>query len=196
MKSSYLLKNIFTDNISVTKNVEKTLFDAIIDTAELIYKRLLAGNKIMTCGNGGSAADSQHFASELINRFERDRKELAALALTTDSSTLTSIANDYGYDKIFSKQIAALGKKNDILLAFTTSGNSENICYAIEKAHKISATVILLSGKNGGNAASMLKKEDRELRIPSSSTARIQESHLIVIHCICGLIENKLREEQ
>ena len=196
MKSSYLLKNIFTDNISVTKNVEKTLFDAIIDTAELIYKRLLAGNKIMTCGNGGSAADSQHFASELINRFERDRKELAALALTTDSSTLTSIANDYGYNKIFSKQIAALGKKNDILLAFTTSGNSENICYAIEKAHKISATVILLSGKNGGNAASMLKKGDRELRIPSSSTARIQESHLIVIHCICGLIENKLREEQ
>lgn len=196
MKSSYLLKNIFTDNVSVTKNVEKTLFDAIIDTAELIYKRLLAGNKIMTCGNGGSAADSQHFASELINRFERDRKELAALALTTDSSTLTSIANDYGYDKIFSKQIAALGKKNDILLAFTTSGNSENICYAIEKAHKIGATVILLSGKNGGNAASMLKKGDRELRIPSSSTARIQESHLIVIHCICGLIENKLREEQ
>ena len=196
MKSSYLLKNIFTDNVSVTKNVEKTLFDAILDTAELIYKRLLAGNKIMTCGNGGSAADSQHFASELINRFERDREELAALALTTDSSTLTSIANDYGYDKIFSKQIAALGKKNDILLAFTTSGNSENICRAIEKAQKIGATVILLSGKNGGNAALMLKKGDRELRIPSSSTARIQESHLVVIHCICGLIENKLREEQ
>ena len=196
MKSSYLLKNIFTDNVSVTKNVEKTLFDAILDTAELIYKRLLAGNKIMTCGNGGSAADSQHFASELINRFERDREELAALALTTDSSTLTSIANDYGYDKIFSKQIAALGKKNDILLAFTTSGNSENICRAIEKAQIICATVILLSGKNGGNAALMLKKGDRELRIPSSSTARIQESHLVVIHCICGLIENKLREEQ
>ncbi len=196
MKSSYLLKNIFTDNVSVTKNVEKTLFDAILDTAELIYKRLLAGNKIMTCGNGGSAADSQHFASELINRFERDREELAALALTTDSSTLTSIANDYGYDKIFSKQIAALGKKNDILLAFTTSGNSENICRAIEKAQIIGATVILLSGKNGGNAALMLKKGDRELRIPSSSTARIQESHLVVIHCICGLIENKLREEQ
>ena len=153
MKSSYLLKNIFTENVSVTKNVEKTLFDAILDTAELIYKRLLAGNKIMTCGNGGSVADSQHFASELITAL-KGREELAALALTTDSSTLTSIANDYGYDKIFSKQIAAL-EKNDILLAFTTS--AENI-FCRAKAQIIGATVILLSGKNGGNVALMLKK--------------------------------------
>lgn len=197
--SSQIIEKIIAYELEEHLKTSKLLYDLIPDIirfSKIIINALNKNKKLLICGNGGSAADSQHFASELINRFERDREELAALALTTDSSTLTSIANDYGYDKIFSKQIAALGKKNDILLAFTTSGNSENICRAIEKAQIIGATVILLSGKNGGNAALMLKKGDRELRIPSSSTARIQESHLVMIHCICGLIENKLREEQ
>ena len=192
MDKSYLIKDIFSDTITLATNVRETLSSDIVEVSELIFARLMNGNKIMACGNGGSAGDSQHFASELVNRFEIDRNELAGLALTADSSTITSIANDYGYDKIFSKQIAALGKKNDILLAITTSGNSKNIIRAIEQAHKNDITVILLTGKNGGKASAALKHEDREFRVPSNSTARIQEMHLIVIHCICSLIENNL----
>ena len=150
----------------------------------------------MSCGNGGSAADSQHFASELINRFEVDRRELAALALTTDSSTITSIANDYSYDDIFAKQISGLGKKNDILLAITTSGSSANICKAIIKAHALDLTVVLLSGKDGGKAASLLGNKDKEIRVPSNNTARIQEVHLLTIHCICSVIENNMMEKK
>ncbi len=192
MDKSHLIKDIFSDTITLATNVRETLSSDIVEVSELIFARLMNGNKIMACGNGGSAGDSQHFASELVNRFEIDRNELAGLALTADSSTITSIANDYGYDKIFSKQIAALGKKNDILLAITTSGNSKNIIRAIEQAHKNDITVILLTGKNGGKASAALKHEDREFRVPSNSTARIQEMHLIVIHCICSLIENNL----
>ena len=192
MDKSHLIKDIFSDTITLATNVRETLSSDIVEVSELIFARLMNGNKIMACGNGGSAGDSQHFASELVNRFEIDRNELAGLALTADSSTITSIANDYGYDKIFSKQIAALGKKNDILLAITTSGNSKNIIRAIEQAHKNDITVILLTGKNGGKASAALKNEDREFRVPSNSTARIQEMHLIVIHCICSLIENNL----
>ena len=194
MNSSHLIKDIFANTITLATNVRDTLADEIVEVSALIFDRLMNGNKIMTCGNGGSAGDSQHLASELVNRFEIDRNELAGLALTSDSSTITSIANDYGYDEIFSKQISALGKKNDILLAITTSGNSKNIHRAIEQAHKKDITVILLTGKNGGKASTALKREDREIRVPSNSTARIQEIHLVIIHCICSLIENNMVE--
>ncbi len=194
MDSSHLIKDIFANTITLATNVKDTLSNDIVEVSALIFERLMNGNKIMACGNGGSAGDSQHFASELVNRFEIDRSELAGLALTTDSSTITSIANDYGYEEIFSKQISALGKKNDILLAITTSGNSKNIYKAIEQAHKNDITVILLTGKNGGKASTALKHGDREIRVPSNSTARIQEIHLVVIHCICSLIENNMVE--
>ena len=194
MDSSHLIKDIFANTITLASNVKDTLSNDIVEVSALIFERLMNGNKIMACGNGGSAGDSQHFASELVNRFEIDRNELAGLALTTDSSTITSIANDYGYEEIFSKQISAIGKKNDILLAITTSGNSRNIYRAIEQAHKNDITVILLTGKNGGQASTALRHGDREIRVPSNSTARIQEIHLVVIHCICSLIENNMVE--
>ena len=192
MDNNHIINNIFRESIKVATDVGETLSNDIIEISSLIFARLMNGNKIMACGNGGSAGDSQHFASELVNRFEIDRNELAALALTTDSSTITSIANDYGYEEIFSKQISALGKKNDILLAITTSGNSQNIYRAIKQAQNNDITVILLTGRDGGKASSVLMDRDKEIRIPSNSTARIQESHLIIIHCICSLIENKM----
>jgi D-sedoheptulose 7-phosphate isomerase len=150
------------------------------------------GNKILSCGNGGSAGDAQHFSSELLNRFERERPSLAAIALTTDSSTITSIANDYAYREIFSKQINGLGNKKDILLAISTSGNSENVFAAVETAHRKEMDVVLLSGRDGGNIAKILKKTDVEIRVPAHSTARIQEIHLLVIHCLCDLIDAQL----
>ena len=147
---------------------------------------------MLTCGNGGSAADAQHFSSELLNRFERERKGLAAVALTTDSSTLTSIANDYSYEQIFSKQVLALGNQNDVLLAITTSGNSTNVSAAITAAHEIGMSVVTLSGKDGGNIPTALKNQDIEIRVPSQSTARIQEVHLLILHCLCDLIDRNI----
>ncbi len=196
MNNSELLQEVFIENIAVTNKSKESLSKNVLEVGELIFGRLQDGNKIMSCGNGGSAADSQHFASELINRFEVDRRELAALALTTDSSTITSIANDYSYDDIFAKQISGLGKKNDILLAITTSGSSANICKAIIKAHALDLTVVLLSGKDGGKAASLLGNKDKEIRVPSNNTARIQEVHLLTIHCICSVIENNMMEKK
>ena len=147
---------------------------------------------VLSCGNGGSAADSQHLSSELLNRFEREREGLAAIALTTDSSTLTSIANDYAYENIFSRQVLALGNKNDVLVAITTSGNSMNVIAAIKAAHQKDMIVVALSGNGGGMLPSVLKDTDIEIRVPSDSTARIQEVHLLVLHCICDLIDQQL----
>jgi D-sedoheptulose 7-phosphate isomerase len=143
----------------------------------------------MACGNGGSAADSQHFAAELLNRFEKERPPLAAIALTTDTSTLTSIANDYRYEDVFAKQVQALGKKGDVLLAISTSGNSPNVIEAIHKAHAQGITVVALTGKQGGKMAALLAPSDIHLCVPAERTARIQEVHLLTIHCLCDGID-------
>ena len=153
---------------------------------------LLNGGKILCCGNGGSAADAQHFSSELLNRFETERPSLPAMALTTDASTVTSIANDYHFNEIFSKQVRALGHTNDILLAISTSGNSQNVIAAIEAAHEKGMIVVALTGKEGGLMADALSENDIEVRVPAFVTARIQETHLLTIHCLCDIIDHKL----
>jgi D-sedoheptulose 7-phosphate isomerase len=150
---------------------------------------LLGNGKILACGNGGSAADAQHFAAELVNRFEMERPPLAAIALTTDSSTLTSIANDYSYNQVFSKQVQALGQPGDVLLAISTSGNSANVIEAIHAAHDREMRVVALTGKDGGRIAGLLKEPDLNLCVPSARTARIQEVHLLALHCLCDGID-------
>ncbi len=150
---------------------------------------LQAGGKVMACGNGGSAADSQHFAAELLNRFEKERPPLAAIALTTDTSTLTSIANDYRYEDVFAKQVQALGKAGDVLLAISTSGNSPNVIEAIHAAHARGVVVVALTGKQGGKIAALLGPDDIHLCVPAERTARIQEVHLLAIHCLCDGID-------
>ena len=160
--------------------------------AQIMVNCLIRENKILTCGNGGSAGDAQHFSSELLNRFERERPGLPAIALTTDSSTITSIANDYSYNEIFSKQIRALGNAGDVLLAISTSGNSANVVQAIQAAHERDMIVVALSGQDGGDMRAVLTDNDVEIRVPSKSTARIQEVHLLVIHCLCDLIDHSL----
>lgn len=172
------------------------LTPVIAAAAELIARQLLAGNKVLSCGNGGSAGDAQHFSSEMLNRFERERPGLPAVALSTDTSTLTSIANDYHYNEIFSKQVRALGQAGDILLAISTSGNSANVVQAIEAAHDRGMPVVALTGKEGGTMAMKLADGDIELRVPSESTARIQEVHLLIIHCLCDLIDLQLFGEE
>lgn len=186
------VQQIFADSIEVKTQSVFMLADLIASAASLLSDSLLNGHKVLSCGNGGSAADAQHFSAEMLNRFEMERPALPAIALTTDTSTLTSIANDYHYDEIFSKQVRALGQSGDILLAITTSGGSPNIVSAIEAAHERDLNVILLSGKDGGVAAATLSETDIELRVPSESTARIQEIHLIIIHCLCDLVDKKL----
>ena len=156
---------------------------------QMMVNSLLKGGKILSCGNGGSAGDAQHFSSEMLNRFERERPSLPALALTTDSSTVTSIANDYSYNEIFSKQIRALGNAGDVLLAISTSGNSANVVQAIKAAHEREMTVVALSGKDGGDMTALLTENDVEIRVPAFVTARIQEVHLLVIHCLCDFID-------
>jgi len=145
--------------------------------------------KILACGNGGSAADAQHFSAELLNRFEMERPPLAAVALTTDSSTLTSIANDYDYNQVFSKQIRALGQPNDLLLAISTSGNSRNVIEAVQAAHERQMGVIALTGKSGGTMAELLGPDDIHLCVPHANTARIQEVHILCLHCMCDAID-------
>ena len=165
---------------------------AIAAAAELIAARLVREHKVLSCGNGGSAGDAQHFSSEMLNRFERERPGLPALALTTDSSTLTSIANDYDFTDVFAKQVRALGQVGDVLLAISTSGNSANVVRATEAAHDRGMTVIALTGGDGGAVAQRLEAEDIEVRIPVERTARVQEVHLLTIHCLCDLIDQHL----
>ncbi len=165
------------------------LAPALAQAIDLMFAALSNGNKILVCGNGGSAADAQHFAAELVGRFERERFPLPALALTTDTSILTAVANDYSYREIFSKQVQAFGQAGDILLALSTSGNSANVIQAIQAAHDREMIVVALTGRDGGGMASLLLPEDVEIRVPSTVTARIQEVHLTCIHCICDGID-------
>ena len=194
MQQDQRIKTLFDASIATKQAAADVIVPKIAAAAGLLINTLKGGGKILTCGNGGPAGDAQHFSSELLNRFERERPALPAIALTTDSSTLTSIANDYQFADIFSKQVSALGQANDILLAFTTSGNSPNVIEAITAAQVKNMRVVLASGKDGGRAAQKLDDGDIEIRVPSNSTARIQEVHLLVIHCLCDLIDYTLFE--
>jgi len=182
----------FQDSIKAKQASQDALPPAIQASGNLMVQALLNNNKILCCGNGGSAADAQHFAAELINRFEIERPSLPAIALTTDTSTITSIANDYSYDEIFSKQIKALGNAGDILLAISTSGNSNNVTEAIFAAHAKDMHVVTLSGGSGGAMSTALTPSDVEIRIPAERTCRIQECHILVIHCLCDIIDTML----
>lgn len=186
------IQQMFKASIETKQKALDVLPEAIEQASSLMVNSLLNDGKILACGNGGSAGDSQHFSSELLNRFERERPSLPAIALTTDSSTITSIANDYSYEEVFSKQIRALGREGDVLLAISTSGNSANVVQAIHAAHDRNMRVVALTGRDGGNMAPLLLPDDIEIRVPSSVTARIQEVHLVVIHCLCDLIDNQL----
>lgn len=182
----------FGSSIETKTYAAEVLPPFIEHAAQIMVNCLIREGKILTCGNGGSAGDAQHFSSELLNRFERERPGLPAIALTTDSSTITSIANDYSYNEVFSKQIRALGNAGDVLLAISTSGNSANVVQAIQAAHERDMIVVALSGKDGGDMAAVLTDNDVEIRVPSKITARIQEVHLLVIHCLCDLIDHSL----
>lgn len=179
----------FTDSANLKMLAQDSMSPFIAQAAEKIVGCLLADGKILSCGNGGSAADAQHFSSEMLNRFELERPGLAAIALTTDSSTITSIANDYDFEQIYSKQVRALGQPNDALLAISTSGNSRNVLQAILAAHERDMLVIALTGNSGGLMAEHLNANDIMLCVPSNHTARIQELHLLVIHCLCDAID-------
>ncbi len=182
-----------SENFSESAHLKLQSMDAlakpIAAAAERMVQCLRADGKILACGNGGSAADSQHFSAELLNRFEMERPGLAAIALTTDTSTLTSIANDYDFEQIFSKQVRALGHKNDVLLAITTSGNSKNVLAAVAAAHENGISVVALTGRNGGKMTEILHPSDIHICVPAQSTARIQEVHLLTLHCMCDAID-------
>lgn len=190
------IRNTFTESIQTKIAAADSLPEKIAKAGELLVSTLLSGGKILTCGNGGSAGDAQHFSSEMLNRFERERPPLPAIALTTDTGTLTAIANDYSFNEIFSKQVKALGNAGDILLAFSTSGNSQNVIEAMRAALAKDMYIITCTGKDGGEMAGLMGSNDVEIRVPSNSTARIQEVHLVIIHCLCDLIDNTLFGEQ
>jgi D-sedoheptulose 7-phosphate isomerase len=186
------VKNNFLESIQVKTDAVDKLAPVIADAAAAIANALLNDKKIMACGNGGSAADAQHFSAEMLNRFEMERPGLPAIALTTDTSTLTSIANDYQFAEIYSKQIRALGQEGDVLLAISTSGESHNIIHAIDAAHERDMIVLALTGKEGGQIADLMNNNDFELRVPTWSTARIQEIHIMIIHSLCDLVDLQL----
>lgn len=187
-----LINNNFTESIQTKIAASEALAAPIEKAGMIMVQCLLSGNKILTCGNGGSAGDAQHFSSELLNRFETERPSLPAIALTTDSLTLTSVANDYAFEEVFSKQVRALGATGDVLLAISTSGNSKNVIKAVEAAVARDMPIIALTGRDGGDLAGLLGENDVEIRVPSSRTARIQEVHILVIHCLCEIIDTML----
>jgi len=182
----------FQASIETKQDSVKLLTESIELASSMLNQVLLGGYKILVCGNGGSASDAQHFSSELLNRYDRERPGLPAIALTTDSSTLTSIANDYDYRQIFSKQVAALGQPGDLLLAISTSGQSPNIVEAIQAAKENEMQIIALTGKDGGAMSQVLDENSIEIRVPSNVTARIQEVHILVIHILCELLDLQL----
>ena len=189
MSIAQRIQQHFQDSAQVKLAALAAMAAPIEAAARRMVHSLAAGGKVMACGNGGSAADSQHFAAEMLNRFEKERPPLAAIALTTDTSTLTSIANDYRYEDVFAKQVRALGKPGDVLLAISTSGNSPNVIEAIRAAQAHGIAVAALTGKQGGAIAALLGPHDIHLCVPAERTARIQEVHLLTIHCLCDAID-------
>jgi len=185
----------FEASIETKRRAAEVLSAPICAAIAVMCESLRAGGKVLACGNGGSAGDAQHFAAELVGRFERERPGLAAVALTTDTSILTAVANDYDYTKIFSKQVEAIGRPGDVLYAISTSGNSANVMAAIEVAHARGIRVVAMTGKDGGRIAKLLRPDDIELRVPAGRTARIQEVHLLALHCLCDGIDTLLYGE-
>ncbi|MEJ1341028.1 MAG: phosphoheptose isomerase [Candidatus Sedimenticola sp. (ex Thyasira tokunagai)] len=192
MNLSERVKENFNALIQLQMESSTLLAEPIARSAELVVQRLLEGGKILSCGNGGAAGNAQHFCTLMINRYQRERPGLPALSLSNDTATLTSIAGDYDYDEVFAKQVRTLGHPGDILLAFSNSGNSENVNAAIQAAHERDMPVIALNGRDGGRLAGMLQPNDIELRVTSDDNARIQEIHLLTIHCLCDLIDRQL----
>ena len=184
----------FNESIQTKQQAAQVLAEPTAQAAELLFNTLANDGKFLICGNGGSAADAQHFAAEMTGRFEKERMELAAIALTTDTSALTAIGNDYGFDHIFSKQVRALGRTGDVLVGISTSGNSGNVIEAIKAAHENGMHVIALTGRDGGKIAQMLKDGDILLNVPYPRTARIQEVHILLIHAMCDCIDAMLTE--
>lgn len=182
----------FEESARLKLSAAASLTAPIARAGKLFSQSLKAGNKVLACGNGGSAADSQHFVAELVNRFERERPPLAAVALTTDTSTLTSIANDYSYQQVFSKQLRAIGRRGDVLLAISTSGNAGNVLDAVQAAHELGVQVVALTGAGGGKIVPALDSGDVSICVPHKVTARIQEVHLLVLHCLCDAIDHEL----
>ncbi len=181
----------FRESIAL-KQASEPLIPAIVTAGRALTSCLLNDGKILSCGNGGSAADAQHFSGEMLGRFEMERPGLPAVALTTDTSALTAIANDYQYADIFAKQVRALGQAGDVLLAISTSGNSENVLRAVNTAHERGLRVVALTGGDGGTIAQALDSEDIEIRVPAQRTARIQEVHILIIHSLCDLVDAEL----
>lgn len=184
----------FQESIAVKQHAENVLTANTAQAAQLMFDALVNDGKILACGNGGSAADAQHFAAEMTGRFEKERMELAAVALTTDTSALTAIGNDYGFEHIFSKQVRALGRAGDILIGISTSGNSLNVIEAIKAAHERDMRVVALTGRDGGQIAQILKANDVLLNVPHQRTARIQEVHILLVHALCDCIDTMLLE--
>jgi D-sedoheptulose 7-phosphate isomerase len=186
----------FIDSADLKYQAAQSLSKPIAHAVQAMLSCITSGGKVLACGNGGSAADAQHFAAEFVGRYERERPELAAIALTTDTSILTAIANDYDFNSIFSKQIRALGQAGDVLLAISTSGNSGNILAAIEVAHSRDMVVVALTGKGGGKVGALLQETDVHICVPHEKTARIQEVHLLSLHCICDAVDAQLLGDQ
>jgi D-sedoheptulose 7-phosphate isomerase len=186
------IRTHFADSIKLKQEAVDVLAPAIARAGSLMTECLFADGKILSCGNGGSASDAQHFSAELVGRFERERPELPAISLSTDTSLLTAVANDYAFDQVFAKQVRALGAKGDVLLAISTSGNSPNVLAAITAAHEREMRVVALTGKGGGRAGELLAPEDVHLCVPHGRTMRIQEVHLLMIHCLCDAIDATL----
>jgi D-sedoheptulose 7-phosphate isomerase len=186
----------FFDSADVKYAAAEALTRPVCDAAQILLNCITSGGKVLACGNGGSAGDAQHFAAELVGRFERERPGLPAISLATDTSILTAVGNDYGYQQVFSKQVQALGQPGDVLLAISTSGNSGNVIAAIEAAHEKDMAVIALTGKGGGRIGAMLSDRDMHICVPHDRTARIQEVHLLVIHCLCEALDVSLLGEE
>lgn len=191
-KISSAIQEMFEQSIAAKQAAKDCLIEPITHAVDLLVDALKNNHKVLVCGNGGSAADAQHFAAELVCRFERERPSLPSIALTTDSSLLTAISNDYSYKEVFARQISGLGQQGDVLIAISTSGNSKNVLRAMDVAHEKQMAVIALTGRNGGNIAKQLNGNDIEIRVPTDSTARTQEVHILTLHCLCDQIDAQL----
>lgn len=186
------IRKQFEESAELKRDAAQALAAPIATAVERITAALASDRKILVCGNGGSAADSQHLAAELVGRYERERPELAAIALTTDTSILTAVANDYTFEQVFARQVRALGREGDVLVAISTSGNSPNVVAAVEVARERDLVVVALTGRGGGRIATMLGEQDVNLCVPHERTARIQEVHLLILHCLCDGIDASL----